>query len=80
MEKYNLKGFYTGMIVSEFGEAQDWILHPCTIDQIDKSNELFAASVEKSLDQEDILSEMMYGYVGEDNVVIDFNRENLFYI
>jgi len=80
VEKYELKGFYTGMIISEYNEA---ILYCINTDspQIEYSNTLFAESVKKSIgfvDSSEMMAEMKKSYTSTENPVILFNIDNLF--
>lgn len=76
VEKYNLKGFYTGMIISDIEEAYMWNIK-ASLDDIDNSNELFAQSIKNSIDSRSMLLDMKFSYIGESNV-INFNKQNLF--
>lgn len=53
-DKYKLKGFYTGMIVSEYEEALMYSLDTYFSD-IEQSNFLFAKSVKESIMEPDML-------------------------
>lgn len=78
VKKYGLKGFYTGMIISEYEEA---LLYSVKAEpgEIEKSNELFADSLKFSLNSVDILGIMQDFYQGEGGI-IEFNRNNLYQI
>jgi hypothetical protein len=78
VEKYGLKGFYTGMFISEVGEARAFGI---TIDQADvsDSNYYFAKLMNDSIDSLNILNEIKSGYTDDDNPVIKFNNERLYY-
>lgn len=75
--KYGLKGFYTGMIVSESEEALLYCERPYTDEDINQSNKLFAASLRQAIDLDNMLQEMKTNYVGENKIIL-FNREKLF--
>lgn len=79
VEKYNLKGFYTGMIVSDYEEAilHCINLHEDIIKKIYNSNVLFADAVKRSIDEENMLDSMKLLY-DDDNPIIGFNKENLY--
>ena len=77
-EKYKLSGFYTGMIVSELMEAYLYSL-PTDIDLIEESNKLFATSIKESIDSENMLEIAKSKYDRDKNLIIDFNKENLYY-
>lgn len=77
-EKYKLKGFYTGMIVSDIDEAYyfslstDW-------DMIVESNTLFSTAIKESIDSDDMLSIAKSIYDSDTNKIIDYNKHNLYY-
>jgi hypothetical protein len=77
VERYGLKGFYTGMFISEVGEA--WYYN-IEIDQasVDYSNNLFVTNFGKVIDSPTALNEIKSLYVG-DNPVIKFNNDRLYY-
>lgn len=75
--KYKLKGFYTGMIISEHEEALAYMIQTNTTDLL-YSNLLFAEAIKKSIDSENIIANTKDIYKGN-NAVIIFNRENLYY-
>ena len=78
VKKYELKGFYTGMIISESDEANLYCI-PSKYEDIQQSNTLFADSVSKSIDSTDMLTEMVSSYNGEGNPIIAFNKDNLYH-
>ena len=75
IEKYDLKGFYTGMIISESVEAR-FLMVEHTMDDIDESNVLFTNAISESIDSTDMLSEAKNVYYLENtsNEVINFNK------
>ena len=75
--KYGLKGFYTGMIVSDLDESYYFINTPSTLDDIDYSNKLFAKSIKDSIDSDDMLLEVKSIYEGDNNI-IDFNKYSIY--
>lgn len=78
VEKYKLDGFYTGMIVSDYEEAQIYgVSHKR--DDIDISNELFAKSIGDGLDSDiEIMLESVIGvYSDPKNKIIEFNKKNI---
>jgi len=77
VNKYGLKGFYTGMFISEVGEANWFHIHTDQ-DKIDHSNLLFTRLVTENIDNPDIHSVLKEGYVGDDPV-IRFNNDRLYY-
>lgn len=77
VNRYGLKGFYTGMFISEVGEA-NWFHIQTDQDAIDHSNELFTDLVTEHIDNHDIHTEVKEGYFGN-CPVIQFNNERLYY-
>lgn len=77
VKKYNLKGKYSGMIISEFEEAMYMGVWNTNSKEIEDSNVLFAESIKKSINSDDFVNETLKHYVGESNV-IDFNRSNIY--
>ena len=77
VERYRLFGFYTGMIISEVAEA-----YACNIgatqEEVDYSNQLFASSIKNAIDTDNILRNTLDAYVGDDNDVIQFNRQRIY--
>lgn len=76
--KYGLKGFYTGMIVSEYDEAVTYCLYPVTLAEITESNTLFADSISKAIDSPNMLEEVKGNYDTTCNSVIEFNKDNIY--
>jgi len=75
-EKYKLKGFYTGMIISEKLEANMESVD-ATESEVNKSNSMFAKSIAKSIDETNMLEVALDNYKG-DTDVIEFNRNRMF--
>lgn len=73
VHRYKLKGFYTGMIISEIDEAYMFNIYP-TKDEIDFSNKLFASSIKKSFKASDVLLE----YNDSTSEVIKFNSARIY--
>ncbi len=88
VEKYDLRGFYTGMIISETVEAM-FCNVDATEEQVAVSNFLFANAIRAALKTNSQLSlndfnivdrvKAMYNIQRDCNPVIDYNIENLFY-
>lgn len=76
-EKYNLKGIYTGMIISETQEALDNDVLPIN-NSVDESNKSFALAMKDFIDGNISLNEVKNIYKDEKNPVISFNRERIF--
>lgn len=79
VDKYKLKGFNTGMFVSDYVEALDWGIFSVNHHMIDMSNFRFATAVEMSIDGDNILKQVQDLYVADNNPVINFNKRNLYY-
>jgi len=77
VKRYGLKGFYTGMIISEYEEA---IAHYITTDleTINKSNTGFALAIKNSINEDNMLEKVKMLYEGDSNVV-HFNRNHLYF-
>lgn len=78
VEKYGLKGFYTGMIISEYEEAVTYGV-PANLFVIENSNRKLAAAVKNSIDLKNMLEMVKLLYDGHSEVS-KFNRNNLYYI
>jgi hypothetical protein len=77
VEKYKIKGFYTGMIISEYEEAVMYSI-PTTFFFINESNTDFALAIKKSIDDENMLEKSKMFYEGN-SAVVEFNRNNLYF-
>lgn len=77
VERYGLKGFYTGMIISELVEA-DFCNVYADESEISQSNADFAMAIKKSIDEKDMLSKATMLYRGS-TPVVEYNRKNLYY-
>jgi hypothetical protein len=51
---------------------------PCTLDDIDTSNTLFAKSIQDAIDSDDMLLEVKSTYDSKDNNIINFNKHNIY--
>jgi hypothetical protein len=78
VQKYKLKGLYTGMIISEVEEAVNYCV-PATYTDIWESNRMFAGAVKEALQCPKPLSTMRALYEGESEVIM-FNKERMYYI
>ena len=78
VENYKLKGFYTGMIISEYEEALMYCVK-ASIDTLDESNILLANVIRYAIESKDILLEAKLRYTSKTNYVIMFNEQNLFH-
>jgi hypothetical protein len=77
VRKYALRGFHTGMIISEDEEANLFSITYNNSD-IKESNELFAKTIKSYIDSENVLEEVKSEYVSETNNIIKFNMNNLY--
>lgn len=77
VRKYALKGLYTGMIVSDYMEANLYCVQDKGTD-IDDSNKLFAKAMSSAVDGAS-LNDVLSIYNDPDNYVINFNRQNIYY-
>lgn len=82
VKKHNLKGFYSGMFISELNET-----YFCGFDanqeQMDEANELFCETFQKYL-TEDMHSaythvKRVYGQKAKENPIINYNSKRLYY-
>ena len=79
-DKYQLKGFCTDMMVSEYEEALLCSVS-CKYENINESNILFSKSLKSciSLSPTEIHKIMQNVYNIENNNIVQYNRERLFY-
>ena len=79
VKKYELKGFYTGMIISEMDEAE-YLNVPYTYQSVVESNILFTQAMTDSIDAEDMLTEAkaIYCIDDTDNEIINYNKVRLY--
>lgn len=77
VKKYKLKGFYTGMIISEYEEAVDNCVKTNSY-WINESNIDFANAIKNSIDSPNMLEMAKLLYDGNSSVV-EFNKNNLYY-
>lgn len=77
VEKYGLKGFYTGMFLSEVGEAYYYDIK-ATQEQINYSNNLFSTELNKVIDDDNVHHLIKEAYSGDDPV-IQYNNTRLYY-
>jgi hypothetical protein len=81
MQRNDLKGFATGMIISEWDEAEYCMnIHTYTSQNITDSNTLFSESLKQTINLpvDDMIVEMKRLYDAESNIIIDYNKQNLF--
>ncbi len=77
VKKYNLKGLFTGMIISELQEAEMYSIQTNSY-WINESNIDFAIALRDSIDSDNILDNILLLYEGNSSVV-DFNIKNIYY-
>lgn len=77
VKKYDLKGFYTGMIISEMDEANLYSLYETSQANITASNILFATAIKNAIDSDDMLSVVQQKYKKDDNNIVNFNKERI---
>jgi len=78
LDQHDLKGFATGMFISELEEA--WYMQvKTTAEQIEASNTMFVSILRRCLHlpARDIYRAMMNEYKITDNAVVDYNRERM---
>lgn len=78
VKKYELKGFHTGMIISEWEEAYAFCVYEFSNSQIEYSNQLFAKVIANHFESETIVKDVLKDYQNSDNPIIGFNRDNIF--
>lgn len=82
VDRYELKGFYSGMFISEVGEANYCGLPWTEQDQVDESNYGFCNIIAKYINEtKDIIHENVtkeYGVIAENNPVALYNNNRLY--
>ena len=82
VEANNLKGLYSGMFISEVGEANYCGLPGTPQDIVDESNNYFAKELgsvsERSLDEMYHHIKYTYGILTESNAVAEYNNNRLY--
>lgn len=76
VEKYDLKGFYTGMVISELDESYYCSVHT-SLDEIEASNYLFAEAMQKAINSPNMLEAAHNVYNGNGEI-FEFNKESIF--
>ena len=76
--KHGLKGFYTGMIISEEIEANVYCVNTLKGD-IDTSNTLFSNAVAESIDDLTQVDTIIESYTQSSSDVIDFNKQRIYH-
>jgi hypothetical protein len=82
VERFNLKGLYSGMFISEVHEANYCNLPNTSQDIVTESNEYFAKELgsvsEQSLDEMYQHIKYTYGMLAEGNAVAEYNHNRLY--
>ena len=82
VQRHGLSGLYSGMFISEDGEAFYYGFDDVDWDMIDQSNERFASIVSKYLNEPmEILYQKLlfeYGFMARTNPIARFNLERLY--
>jgi hypothetical protein len=82
VEAHNLKGLYSGMFISEVGEAHYCGLPGTSQDVVTESNDYFAKELgsvsEKSLDEMYQYIKYTYSILAESNAVAEYNYDRLY--
>lgn len=78
VEKYGLKGLYTGMIISEPDEAYYFSIN-FKLDDIKQSNKLFAQAIKENIETNDV-DNIKKLYNDDTNAIIEFNQQNIYKI
>ena len=82
INRFNLKGFYSGMFISEVGEANYCGVYGATQDVVDESNfkfvEIVGESINNDLDlvYKNVVSE--YGKLNATNRIVEYNHQRLY--
>jgi len=79
-----LPGFYTGMFISEVGEAEQYGVHGVSQEEVDESNHLFSREVEKAihLPAAELCRQVKKGYgqlAAAGNPIAAYNCERLYF-
>jgi hypothetical protein len=79
VDRYNLKGFYTGMFISEYSEA-DYCRVPARTGEVERSNDLFAQIVGRNINEsiDTMWKRVKRVYRLENNQVAFYNNTRLY--
>jgi hypothetical protein len=84
VKRYDLKGIYSGMFISEVGEGEYYLARTYPQVLVDNSNDSFAIALGEALVMENstgnIFENMMteYSAVIDDNAIADYNFKRLY--
>jgi hypothetical protein len=80
VNRFHLKGFYSGMFISEYSEATycNTLTNP---GDVEKSNDLFSAIVGRNimLEAKELCDKAKVEYYLSDNKVAEYNNQRLYY-
>ena len=79
VEKYGLKGFYTGMFISEEAEAVYEGVYGVSAAEIEQSNTSFAKAVSFHINKPTMLQDVIRDYQNHDSAVVVYNLNRLKY-
>lgn len=79
VNKYKLKGFFTGMFISEVGEANYFDIYP-TQEEVDFSNHFFTDLVAENIEKDSVPLHQIVkeNYYSSECPVIQFNNDRLY--
>lgn len=78
VEKYDLKGSYSGMIISEYEEAHMYNVRVGTLKELEESNISFANAVKESIDSSNFPEDVRKLYHSDSDYVIMFNMDSVY--
>ena len=82
IKRYNLKALYTGMFISEMGEARICGYNNVCQEEIDESNQSFASIIGKYIhkDNNSIYKKLKteYGRLARKNQIVNYNHQRLY--
>jgi len=78
VERHHLNGFYSGMFISEYGEAEVYNV-ACKQGDVEQSNDLFASIVGKNILKEakQLCEEAKTQYYIQGNLINEYNKRRL---
>ncbi len=77
IKRHRLKAFYSGMFISEVGEARFEGIRDIDEEIVEASNYLFSTTLGKYIDSDNVLKNVKNVYNGDDSVT-KFNRNRLY--
>jgi hypothetical protein len=80
VNRFYLKGFYSGMFISEYGEAT-YCNTPTNPGDVEKSNDLFSTIIGKNimLEAKELCDKAKSEYYLSENKVAEYNNQRLYY-